>query len=142
MLHQNWTKHIEQFSSTNLSHLYQNIPLSSTIISENLQLSDSYFTLVNCIGNVVGFINRYGGFNINSWYKILIIDDKLIGSVNNTNISYQNKNFTLHLKNVDSGELHFHTCYIHTMNFDILDRNQRIFRQKEIMIFDISILNN
>ena len=98
MLHQNWTKHIEQFSSTNLSHLYQNIPLSSTIISENLQLSDSYFTLVNYIGNVVGFINRYGGFNINSWYKILIIDDKPIGSVNNTNISYQNKNFKLHLK--------------------------------------------
>ena len=69
--------------------MYQNETLSSTIRAEKHQISDSYFALVDCIDNVVYFINRDFGFNFTGWYKRGIVDNNSIISGTNTNISNQ-----------------------------------------------------
>ena len=80
------------FSSNKFTKLYLSPYLSSSIFLSQLDIADpEYFNIVEAIQNVIGYINRNGGFIAIRWYKHGTINDRaLVENNNNTNSNNNN----------------------------------------------------
>ena len=69
---------VEHFSSNKFSRLYLSKYLPSGLYMSSMQATDAFYEMINCLQNVVNFINRNGGWTCIGWYKRGVISDKAL----------------------------------------------------------------
>jgi hypothetical protein len=98
------------FSSNKFSKLYLSNTLSPSVVLQHLQFTDEFFSLEDCIQDVLNYIHDNGGFTIIGWYKRGEINDRsLVTDGTNQNNNYNNNDENVR---VGSGTVSYHVTQI------------------------------
>ena len=98
---------MDDFSSSRFSMLYMKQPFSPTVGINQVDATDEFFKLQDCIDAVVKYINDNGGFTVLGWYKRGEINDS-------SNDDSENQ--------VQSSEMGYHVVSMKPTNFHVLNR--------------------
>ena len=98
---------MNEFLSSRFSKLYMKNPFSTTVGINQIDGTDEYFNLQDCIDKVIEYINGNGGFTVLGWYKRGAIND-----VSNEEVQNQ----------VESSEIGCHVVSLNPSNCAVLDR--------------------
>ena len=98
---------MDDFSSSRFSMIYMKQAFSPTVGINQVDATDEYFKLHDCVDNVVEYINANGGFTVLGWYKRGEINDS-------SNDDSQNQ--------VESSEMGYHVVSMNPTNLKVLDR--------------------
>ena len=127
------------FSSTAFSKLYlsSNIPATTQISA--LRHTDAFFDLLDCIEEVVNFINEHGGFTVVGWYRRGVINDRTLVANNATNGNFNNNNSED--VQVDNGEINYHVISLRPTNQALLNPVSLIGAALKGLKFDVSTIH-
>jgi len=127
------------FSSTAFSRLYlsSNIPATTQISA--LRHTDAFFNLLDCIEEVVDFINEHGGFTVVGWYRRGVINDRTLVANNATNGNFNSNNNED--VQVDNGEINYHVISLRPTNRAILNPVSLLGAALKGIKFDVSTIH-
>lgn len=129
---------MENYSSTQFSKLYLTSNLPPSIKIRDLRMTEEYFSLLDCIGNVIEFINNNGGFTVVGWYKRGIINDRaLVGNNGNNNNSNMNNSNNEEVQ-VDNGEVNYHIIQMQPTDHELLNPHTALGSELQELKFDVS----
>ena len=132
------------FSSNKFTSLYLTEPFSPNVTLSQLDMaSEEYFSVMECMENVVNFINNNEGFTAIGWYKNGTINDRTLVSnhpttggsngIQNAGGDQQNQ--------VNSSEVNYRIIELMPTNRDFLDKDTVAGRALNRLKYNVSFLH-